>query len=457
MKSFREIFGINQFYSFLNKGHSRSVKAKKNVLASVLIKGLSVVINLSLVPIVINYINTEQYGIWLTLTSIVFWFSFFDIGLVNGTRNKLAEALANNKLDLARKYISTTYCLLTLIFLIVWILFVLINWHINWNKILNAPDDLSTQLADLTFVVFSFFCLQIILKTINSVVLADQKSSLVAAIDLLSQIFSLILIIILTKVSNGSLFNLGFILSSVPVAILVIATFWLFGSRYKHLAPSFKFIDFRYYKDIFKLGVNFFLIQISVLIIYQSNNLIIAHIGNLNDVTVFNITYKYFGVALMGFSILISPFWSAFTEAFTKQDFRWMSGIFLKLRKISYLFIISVIILIFVSKIVIGFWIGINMLIPWDVIISMALYMSLLILITLTTNILNGIGKIKIQLLTYSLATIFHIPLAIFLGGKFGISGVIISASIFYLIIALFTFKQISQIINGTAQGIWNA
>ena len=73
------------------KGHERSIKAKKNIGLSFLIKGASIAISLILVPLTINYINPYRYGIWLTLSSVVSWFSFFDIGLTNGLRNKLVR------------------------------------------------------------------------------------------------------------------------------------------------------------------------------------------------------------------------------------------------------------------------------------------------------------------------------------------------------------------------------
>ena len=61
----------------INKGHKRSVKAKKNILASFMIKGGSIAISLILVPLTINYVNPTSYGIWLTLSSMVGWFWLF--------------------------------------------------------------------------------------------------------------------------------------------------------------------------------------------------------------------------------------------------------------------------------------------------------------------------------------------------------------------------------------------
>jgi O-antigen/teichoic acid export membrane protein len=78
-------------------------------------------------------------------------------------------------------------------------------------------------------------------------------------------------------------------------------------------------------------------------------------------------------------------------------------------------------------------------------------------IVFLNTQILNGIGKIKIQLLTYSLAMIFHIPLAVFLGARLGIVGVALSASFFCSIISVYAIIQVNLLINNKAKGIWNA
>ncbi len=59
----------------------------------------------------------------LQLSSIVGWFSFFDIGLTQGLRNKFAEAKAKGDDELAQVYVSTTYAILAMIFFAVWALF----------------------------------------------------------------------------------------------------------------------------------------------------------------------------------------------------------------------------------------------------------------------------------------------------------------------------------------------
>ena len=78
---------INSIRKQVLSGDIRSVKAKKNILLSFFNKIIAIVISFALVPITVNYLDQEQYGIWLTITSIVSWISFFDLGLGHGFKN----------------------------------------------------------------------------------------------------------------------------------------------------------------------------------------------------------------------------------------------------------------------------------------------------------------------------------------------------------------------------------
>ena len=126
-----------QVLNFFTQGHQRSIEAKKNIVGEIAIKGLSIAISLLMVPMTIHYINPTQYGIWLTISSMVGWISFFDIGFTQGLRNRFAEAKAQNNTELARIYVSTTYFYMSLIFVGLWIILLVANRFINWGSLLN--------------------------------------------------------------------------------------------------------------------------------------------------------------------------------------------------------------------------------------------------------------------------------------------------------------------------------
>ena len=156
---------IFKIKTYLSKGNSRSVKLKKNILAIFLIKGFNILITMLMVSITIDYLNPTKYGIWITLSSIIGWFSFFDIGLGHGLRNRFTEALANNDKELARVYVSTTYGILSIIVISSILLFLIINPYIDWSIILNTSTILKNELSLLALIVFVLFCVRFVLMS----------------------------------------------------------------------------------------------------------------------------------------------------------------------------------------------------------------------------------------------------------------------------------------------------
>lgn len=72
-------------------GNSRSIIVKKNIIASFFLKCISILVSLQVVPLTITYINPTKYGIWLTLSSIIAWLSYFDLGFAHGFRNRFQK------------------------------------------------------------------------------------------------------------------------------------------------------------------------------------------------------------------------------------------------------------------------------------------------------------------------------------------------------------------------------
>ena len=147
----------------VNRGNERSVKAKKNIVYMVLYKGISILAGLLLVPMTINYVDSENYGIWLTLSSMIAWMSFFDIGINHGLKNKLTEALAKKDFALGKKYVSTTYAILTLIFIPLMFVLLLIAPFIKWESLLNLNPSIGQSLIVAVCILIVYFCLNFVI------------------------------------------------------------------------------------------------------------------------------------------------------------------------------------------------------------------------------------------------------------------------------------------------------
>jgi len=446
----------NKVQKFWNAGHERTLNIKKNIIYSFLIRGLSVTITYILVPLTIHYINPKQYGIWLTIYSLVAWMNTFDIGLSNGLRNKLANSIALNKPDEANQFISTTYILLLFIALITFGLFVSAGSYFNWNHLLKISDDINYNIWPIIIIMLGIFCIQFILQPVNSILIALHQPFKSSLILLAGQLLTLLFTIVLIQYTQGSLILLVFVAAGSPVVSLLLGSIYLFCSSLKSFVPKFKFIDFKSTKSLLNLGGIFFFIQIGALVLYETDNIIITRTLGPADVTIFNIAYKYFSILIIAFFIIITPYWSAFTDAYTKNDFGWMRTSISKLRKLWLYFSIAAIFFYFFSDIFYQLWIGNKISVPKLLSLSMAIYVLMQNWTIMHAYILNGTGKLKVQLFFVIGTGIFNIPASVFLIHRIGIAGTTIANIIAMLIMNIFLTYQCELIINQKAKGIWN-
>ena len=441
---------------FFKSENERTLNLKRNIVFSFLVKIFSVLTSLLLVPLTINFVNPMQYGIWITLSSIIGWFTFFDFGLTNGLRNKITEAKANGHIFLCKIYVSTIYVILTLFFFLFAIVAVWANNYIHWSSVLNIDEKYNSELLRVFNVVIVFFCLQMILRIISTLLQANQKPAIASFIDLVGQIGILILIYLSSLWFSGSLFMLASIVSVIPVLILLIVSFYLYRKRYRAYIPSLKYVKLRYAKDIMGMGGKFFFIQISWILIFQCTNIILLRTTDGETVTLYNILYKYYNAQLMIFSIVLGPYWSAFTEAYVKEEYLWMENSYKKLKKMWSLFSIWIVFTIIISPIVFHLWIGESIQIPIAYSMAMGVYTIIMIKSNLNITLIAGIGKISMQVLIDVFLALVSIPLLLILCEKFGILGVIFASILMPLSHSILGDIQLNKILSRTAKGVWS-
>lgn len=455
---------IRRFFT----GSKRTVKAKKNIIASLFIKGANIIIGFLMVRMTLGYLDQTKYGIWITLTSIIGWVAFFEIGLGGGLKNRLAVALAKKDNRLAKIYVSTTYAILSMIILVVAFIFLFANSFIEWTDILNTDVSYADELSILVLIVFNFFFVQFVLNLIGIVLKADQRPALADSFLAIGKFLSLALIFILIKTTikanetTGSLIYLGWILSASPVIVLLVATLYLFRTDYKEISPSIDFVKFEYAKDLLNLGVKFFFIQLSMIVIFQSSSIIIAQFYGPSEVTPYYISQRLFSVIMLIFTIVASPFQMAFTEAWVKKDIIWIKNIVTKLFLIWSCLVLLAFVLYFISDPFFDAWIGKDkmktILISDKLKISQLIYFLLFSLGGVFNMFINGVAKVSIQMYSHLIGAIIFIPIT-YLFIKYlnwGIESVVIGgiiANFYYPIIAPI---QYYKIIKNKANGVWN-
>lgn len=422
-----------------NSSLERSRSVRYHISLTFVYKIAAVGLSFILVPLTIDYLDVAQYGIWMTLLSVMSWITFFDIGLGNGMRNKLAEALANDDISLAKTYVSTAYTVIAAIAIVFFVVLVLVAPFTPWQKVFNTTVPSKDDLMWLILTVGFFFILNFVLSLSKQVFFACQKASMVTLNQLFLNLFAVLIVIVLTRYTDGRLLYLGVGYGfSMLLASFVMLLY--FFKNHRELLPSLKYVDMAKTRVIASLGAKFFVIQMAVLVIFATDNMIITQVLGPEHVTPYNVVFKLFSIVTILHGIISAPLWSAYTDAFAKGDFLWIKRTLKKLNLLMLPIILSVVVIGFLARGTIIVWVGPQIKFSNLLVVLMGVFAVINVWNNIYAYFVNGIGEIKLQFYSAIFSGILNIPLSIYfakhmnMGSSGVILGTIVSLSLFAII-----------------------
>lgn len=443
---------------FKKYSSNRTQKANLNTFLSLFFRGVSILLSFILVTLTINYIKPDIYGVWLTLTSLVGWIAMFDIGIANGLKNKLSESLAAKNYEQGKMYVSTTYVIISFIAIGLVCIYLIFHQLVNWQSVFNSPFIPENKLRNMVSIVAVLFLLKFVADIINVVAAAFQMVAVSSFLLFLSNLGITLSVWILSKTTAPNMVLLAICLSLIPFLISVISSLFLFNTSFKNVKPSFEKVNFKQSRGILSLGWQFFVLQIVVVIIFQTDNIIIAQFFEPKEVTNFNVAYKYYSILAIVFSIVLTPYWTAFNEAYFKNEISWIKSSVQKLIKIFLASILVSGLMIAVSASFFRIWVGDEVKISISLSVWLCLYIAIMNWNSIFSNFLNGIGKIRLQMIFAPLVGVINIFLSIFFIKvmHLNIISIPLANTLSLSFGAFLGFFQYKKIIHNKATGIWN-
>ncbi len=439
-------------------GEERNKKVLLNVFSSIFVKALSIGTSFLLIPVSLNYVDKEVYGLWLTIISIVTFMSLFDFGLTSGLRNSIIEANAKRDFKLIKTQVTTIYAIFIITIVPVCVVFLAICDYINWQSVFNTQVD-AHLLATVMKCIFVGFGLQFILQPITALLVATYKDYLSSSLALVGNIVCLMLILLFGHSFSSPFLFLSIVFSGTPIIIYLVASFFLYRGIYSAFSPNIKWIHFGKIKPLFRLSLRFFIIQIAGLLMYSSNYIIISQfIGNA-AVTTYNIVFRLFTMILTFQSLIIAPLWTGYGDAYIKKDFEWIRNASKKVNQLNWLLCGILLIMIMLSNYIFRLWIGHDFAVPFLLTVLMALNVGITLFASNYTVFVNGTGKIRLQTYKSVLSGLLHFPLAFILVQKMklGVNGLVV-LNIFWMVVSLLLWRiQYKKLLLNAPSRLWNA
>lgn len=429
---------------------------KINILVSAILKIIGLGTSLLIVPVTIKYLDSEVYGIWMTMTSVLFWIGGFDIGLGNGMRNYLAEAISKQDYALGRKYISTTFLLLSIIAILLLLAgFVSIS-QMNFCEFFNTRSVGNVELRSAMFIAVGFTLVNFVVKNIGFIYVAMQKYAVNDFLNVSANVISLVIIFVLTKVTSGNLQYVVLAYTSTSCLAFVLAAIPLFR-KHPELKPSMKFFDKNLSREIIGKGIGFFVIQItSCIVLFGAANVFITQYCGPESVTTYNIAYKFFNLEIIGYTIILAPMWNAYTDAYVKGDMLWVEKTFRRALGFWALSVVAGMLMLLCCRFFYELWVGDKVDVPMSVSICTFIYVCMFNLNNCATYLINGFNKIRVQIITSLFFTILYVLVVPIFGRKQGIDGIVLTMAASYFMMAVIHLYQCRLLIKKKANGIWN-
>ncbi len=434
----------------------RSSLLYKNIAVSITVKGWSALIALLLVPITLNCLGEYTNGVWLTISSMQLWIDNLDIGLGNGLRNKLAACMAHNDVQKAKRLISSTFAILTCIMLLTIVILVAIVLYADTYGFLNVNPHKVTTLDTVLIIVIILVCSTFVFKLIGNFYMGLQLPAVSNILVAMGQTLTLVATFAIYHAGSHSLVHIALVNTVPPFIVYLMAFPYTFYHKYPELCPSLSLASFKEAVGVMNLGGQFFIMQISGVILFMSSNILVSKLFSPAMVTPYQIVYRYFSLFLVISNVICMPFWSATTDAYERGDIKWIVRASHKLRLITLGIFGGIIIMLLASDFVYRLWIGNDISIDFKMSVAMAVYIFILIYSIRYSFFINGIGALRLQLIMTSTAAILFIPLA------YAATLWTHSITCFIAVMCLVNLPglivnriQFSKLINGTASGIW--
>ena len=420
----------------------------RNILIAFIVKGISLFVSLFSMPLYIKYFDDKAaLGMWYTILSMLSWINLCDLGLGNGLRNRLTEALALKQNEKAKEYISATYVVLCKIILPIAVVICILIQFVDFNDFFNISNSIvdgqDIKLA-MTILILGV-CVNFIVKVITNVIYALQKSSLNNILTLISSILPLIFI----SAFRGQDVSTNLVLLSVVHVFainipLIVASIILFNTEpLSKCKPSLGKISKDAAKDTLNFGMHFFLAQIFFMLLMQTNEIIITNLFSPDYVVEYSVYYKLFTAIGSLFMLALTPMWSKVTKDFSEKKYNKIQKTNKLLCVIAFLACVIELLIVPFLQIVVDIWLKEDaIIVEYGVAIIFAVYGGLYIFNVVLTTIANGIGEVRSQIVFYGIGAILKLPV-VFVSRNIGLHWSIVVA---YTSIVLLAFSMYQYI-----------
>lgn len=390
-------------------------------------------------PIVLRHLGSERFGLWVTITTLVWLLPFADLGLGQGLVNAIADADGRHDRDRAISAVSSGFFGLLALALVLGGIFMLVQGQISWVKLFNVQTATGrSELGPALSVFVACFIATMPLGVAQRTFLGYQQGFRANVWLTVGSLAALLATVSAVALEAG-LPWLVLATSGGPLVTGILSSASLFGRRMPWLRPRIARIQKATIISLVRLGLLFFVLGVAGSLGYYSDNLVITSILGPEAVTSYAVPMKLFSVAPVLLGFLLTPLWPAYREALTRGDLAWVRRTFARsIRWGLALNIPPAVVLILTRKPVFHLWSGGQVRPDMTLLTGLLLFAAVNALTGPMAALLNGATVIRLQVLWSLIMGTSSLAVSIYLVNRIGVAGAVfgtVTAQTLFLVI----------------------
>jgi O-antigen/teichoic acid export membrane protein len=414
----------------------RGGRAKLAISVSFFARIVTTATSFVILPITVRYLGNEGYGLMITISSVVGWLQFTNLGIGLGLQNALIEETAKGDARRQKELVSTAVFSLLAIGVTLLVLGLSIFPHLPWTRIFPPTTARFTaEIPWAVLVVFLGFVSTVVLGFVGPIYAARQELHIGSIQGMITSILTLLGAFVAVRLNLGLL---GIVLFTIGLTALMqwsYALWTLYGRGLVEIRPALSSINRSAAARIYKNGLNFLILQICNIAFFSIDAFLIVRFLTVDQVTPYSVAQKVFLQTGGLFAIVTGSLWAAYGNAKAQGDFAWIRRTHGKMVRAFLLFFGGLsVFMVLVGHVLLAWWVGQPAAPPTLLIAGVALYFCAREWTALHAMLLNGLNVIRPQVWNLVLTAALTLALDLLLVTRLGPLGLAVGGCIGFVL-----------------------
>jgi O-antigen/teichoic acid export membrane protein len=410
----------------------RGGRAKLAISTSFISRAVTTAISLVVVPITVRYLGNEGYGLMTTISAVVAWLQFANLGIGLGLQNALTEETAKGNAQAQKELVSTAVFSLLGIGLVLAAAGLIAFPHVQWQRVF--PPTTSRFTAEIPWTVLVVF-----LGFVSTIVLGFVNPIYAARLELHIGNIQVLIISVLTLVGTVTAVHnhwglVGVVSCTIGLTALMqwaFAIWVLYGRGIAEIRPQLSQFTRNAAHRIYKTGIEFFVMGLCNIAFFSIDSFLIARFLTIDQVTPYSVAQKMFLQTDGILGVMTGSLWAAYGNAKAQGDYAWIRRTHGKMLRIFAAAYGAVgIVAIFFGHSLLGWWVGRAAAPGTVLIVGVGLYFCVRSWTSLHAFLLNGLNVIRPQVWSLAVTALLTLTLDLLLITRLGPLGLAVGGFI---------------------------